>query len=349
MRAERHLAARILPTAVAVALTAALAACGSQAHPPAPAAPPGAGLQEGSLPVGMTGAKPIPRKARGNAGSRDAGQQGGGGAPASLQNAMSSVGRLDGVGAAAGAAAGGPVLTAGAIRTEAAWSTIKVPLLIAYLNWIRSRAGTDSGREALTGAERDRITSLITVSSNDVANELFDAMARSSGGPQGAGALVQETLAAAGDEQTRVAVAPPDGARTFTWLGQTQWAPASSVKFLRALAGHSLASAADTEWVLGLMGRIEGSDWGFHTALAGSPTPLRYKVGVGTSPDGQTVVRQIAIIGAPGQACVADVVARGTGEALAKDRAGAAARLIVDGMRSGPGGAITCGGQAAGD
>lgn len=262
---------------------------------------------------------------------------------------MSAVGHLDGVGAAAGAASGGPILTAGAIHSEAAWSTIKVPLLITYLNWIRNRAGTGSGREALTGAERDRITSLITVSSNDVANEIFNAMARSAGGPQGAGALVQGTLAAAGDEQTRVTVAPPDGARTFTWLGQTQWAPASSVKFLRALAGHSLAASADTEWVLGLMGSIEGSDWGFHTALAGGATPLRYKVGVGTSPDGQTVVRQIAIIGEPGQACVADVVARGAGEAQAKDRAGAAAKLIVESLRSGQSGAVACAGQAAGD
>lgn len=324
------------------AVCGAVAGCGSQ---PAPPAAPGAGLQEGSLPKRLTGGTPLPKDpppaadAESSAPAEDEGPAAA--VPGGLAEGMRAVGGLDGVGAAVGAASGGPILTAGT-SSEAAWSTIKVPLLVTYLNWVRGQAGAGSGRDALTGAEQAQVADMITVSSNDAANALFKALAQDSGSTQGAGARIQETLAAAGDDRTRVTVAAPDGVRTFTWLGQTQWAPADSVKFLRSLVNHSLTSPADAEWILSLMQQIEGSDWGFRTALAGTATPLRYKVGVGTNTDGQTVVRQIAIIGDPGQACLADIVARGAGEAQAKDRAGSAARLVVDSLRPAPGAAIAC-------
>jgi hypothetical protein len=198
----------------------------------------------------------------------------------------------------------------GSLVADRAWSTIKVPLLVAYLD-------LRGGAAKLRPDERETATQMITVSANEPANRFFLALADANGGVRGGAAAVERVLRRGGDRRTRVDARPPDGSRTFTWLGQTRWRLADGAAFHRALFEGDLASAADTRFVLRLMRGVTGSDWGLRTAVPKS-VPLAYKVGLGRNPDGSITAEQYGIVGAAEDACVVGIVARGDDERSAK-------------------------------
>lgn len=217
--------------------------------------------------------------------------------------------------------------SAGPLRVERAWSTIKVPLLVAYLDLVRRRRGAPSGVAALRRDERADAGKMITMSANEPANRFFLSLAKANGGTAGGARVLERVLRRGGDARTRVIAQRPDGARTFTWLGQTRWALRDGAGVYAALQRGDLAGRADTRFVLGLMRRVAGSQWGLRTALPSS-IPLAYKVGVGQDPAGATTAEQYGIVGAGGDACVIAVAARAADEASAKaavDRMAAAA------------------------
>ena len=219
-------------------------------------------------------------------------------------------------GAAIASVRGGPITAAGSLRSDAAWSTIKVPLLVAYLKRDPRPSAADRALER----------SLIVVSDNDAANTLFFRL----GGPRGAAGPLRATLAAAGDRETALAIRRPDGVRTFTWIGQTRWSLAAGVAYLRALARGRLARPRATAVVEELLleaGR-SAAPWGLRAAVA-SDTRLAMKVGVGTGPGGEWTVRQLALLGPRRRACVVAVLARGPSEGQAKDAATAVARAAA--------------------
>jgi hypothetical protein len=172
---------------------------------------------------------------------------------------------------------------------------------------------------------------IVTVSANEPANRFFLALARASGGTAGGARAVERVLRRGGDARTRVVAQPPDGARTFTWLGQTRWALRRGAGVYAALQRGDLTGRADTRFVLGLMRRVTGSKWGLRTAVPGS-IPLAYKVGVGRDSAGATTAEQYGIVGTGSDASVTAVAARAPDEVSAKaavDRLAAAATRPV--------------------
>ncbi len=232
-------------------------------------------------------------------------------------------------GAALAALAGGPVAAAGPLREQRAWSTIKVPLLVAYLQRVR-------GAPSLSAEGRADARAAITVSANEPANRLFLALAGREGGIARGVRAIERVLRRGGDETTRVTALRPDGRRTFTWLGQTPWRLVDGVRWYRALARGTVAGRADTRFVIGLMRSVEGSEWGVRTALPAA-VPLAYKVGIGNDPSGAVEVEQYAIVGRGAGACVVALAARGGQEAGAKATADRLARVVTRPVRSGRG------------
>ena len=166
-------------------------------------------------------------------------------------------------------------------------STTKALILAALL---RDRHGVTG----LTPAERDEADAAITQSDNDAILALFSVLERDRGGLIDASTYATSLLREAGDPITTVATAPPPPLYVTTF-GQTNWTPAASVKFFRALALGCLLPPADTGFVIGLMRRIEPSEsWGLGSAGFSS---VAFKGGWGPEPDGGYGVRQDGIIG----------------------------------------------------
>jgi len=209
----------------------------------------------------------------------------------------------------------------GPLRADRAWSTIKVPLLVAYLD-------LRGGAAKLTPSERAAATQMITVSANAPANRFFLALAGAKGGVRGGARAVERVLRRGGDDRTRVTARPPDGLRTFTWLGQTVWRLADGARWHRALVLGRVAADADTRFVLGLMRRVTGSDWGLRAAVPASE-PLAYKVGLGATPGGAITAEQYGIVGSGDDACVIGIVARAGDEDGAKDAVTRIAKAAV--------------------
>ena len=176
------------------------------------------------------------------------------------------------VGIAVSAVGGGQEpMQLGEWKSGPAWSTIKVPLVIAALHNDESHTVTDS------------MTAAITESDNAAAEAIWAGL----GDPATAGQKVDDVLRQAHDPtvvQTQ-RVRPP-----FTAFGQTQWPLTEQVRF----ASAAFCDKADTP-VFDLMGRIvEGQSWGIGT-IAGT----RYKGGWGPSPSGDYLVRQIGVVTGP--------------------------------------------------
>src|SRR5947209_16009047 len=99
----------------------------------------------------------------------------------------------------------GEVVCLGGDTPAHAWSTMKVPVLVALL---RAR-----GENGLTPAERDLATRAITASDNQSILELFNELEQVEGGRRGAEAAIQDVLGLCGDRTPFVATAlPPLGA-----------------------------------------------------------------------------------------------------------------------------------------
>jgi beta-lactamase class A len=273
----------------------ALAGCGSddepRAEPPRPATTAATTSTAPPATTTTTTAETPPARAR----------------PAELERAVERTGVPAGAVVISGDGAPRPV---GSLRADRAWSTIKVPLLVAYLD-------LRGGVARLSPAEKADAAQMITVSSNEPANRFFRALADDEGGTKGAGQAVERVLRRGGDARTKVDVTAPDNVRTFTWLGQTVWRLADGARWYRSLLRGVVASQADTRYVLGLMRRVSGSDWGLRVAV-GRSRPLAYKVGLGQAPDGALTAEQYGIVGSGEDACVVGIVARGPGEDAAK-------------------------------
>jgi hypothetical protein len=168
--------------------------------------------------------------------------------------------------------AGGPFESHGELRTARAWSTMKVPVIVASLT---------SG-----GADWHDIELAITRSDNDAALRLWDGL--------GDGiAEVEAVLRRAGDAGT--ALEREQDPRGWSSFGRTVWTLEAAATFYRALANGELLGAEDTARLLDAMGRVISEQrWGLG-ALPGA----RFKGGWGPSeePEGGYEVIQVGIVG----------------------------------------------------
>jgi hypothetical protein len=168
--------------------------------------------------------------------------------------------------------AGGELATGGELCGGRAWSTMKVPVVVAAI-----RAGR---------ADRDLVEAAITRSDNDAALLLWE---RLDDGATEVEALLRE----AGDHETRVERDPdPRGHSSF---GRTVWSLRAGMTFYGALARGELLAEPDTDRVLDAMGSVVPEQrWG----LGGIPG-IRFKGGWGPSeePDGGYEVIQFGISG----------------------------------------------------
>ena len=162
-------------------------------------------------------------------------------------------------------------MTLGRWQTGPAWSTMKVPLVIAAL------------RDHLPPAVTDAMTAAITESDNAAAESLWASL----GDPAAAAGKVDTVLRQADDPtvvQSR-RVRPE-----FTAFGQTDWSLADQVRFMSV----ALCDKANAP-IFTLMGRVEPDQrWGI-----GVITGTRFKGGWGPSPTGKYLVRQMGIVATP--------------------------------------------------
>ena len=151
---------------------------------------------------------------------------------------------------------GGDFEASGEIRAARAWSTMKVPVILAALE-----AGT---------SDWHAIDAAITRSDNDAAARLWATL---DNGP----AQVEAVLRRAGDPDT-VLEREPDP-RGWSPFGRTVWTLEAGATFYRALARGELLGAADTKRVLDAMGRVTPEQrWGL-----GQIPGVRFKGGWGPS------------------------------------------------------------------
>ena len=170
------------------------------------------------------------------------------------------------------ALAGGPVETDGELRESRAWSTMKVPVIVAAIA---------AGR-----ADWEAIEAAITRSDNNAARRLWDRL------DDGA-AEVEAVLRTAGDDRTTLEHDPDP--RGYSSFGRTVWSLTGAMAFYGALARGELLPEADTERVLDAMGRIVAEQrWGL-----GQIPGIRFKGGWGPSeqPEGGYEVIQVGIAG----------------------------------------------------
>jgi hypothetical protein len=162
-------------------------------------------------------------------------------------------------------------LSLGEWRSGPAWSTMKVPLVIA------------AQREELPPHLADQMSAAITQSDNAAADAIWTSL----GDPVTAAGKIDAVLADTGDV-TRVQFAKkyPE----FSAFGQTEWPLTGQVRFLSVAACDSRNSQ-----VLTLMGQIKPDQrWGLGT-IAGA----RFKGGWGPSPADKYLARQMGLIITP--------------------------------------------------
>ncbi|KXO95272.1 Uncharacterised protein (plasmid) [Tsukamurella tyrosinosolvens] len=171
-------------------------------------------------------------------------------------------------------AGGGRVVSAGTVTGFPAWSTSKVPLVMAALE----RAGTPES--AVTADMRAAITS----SDNEAAEAIWSSL----GAPAKAGLAVQQVLRAGGDTETVVQAAKvrPE----YSAFGQTLWNDGPAATFAARLpcssSGRSTAA---------LMREVDANQqWGAF-GLRGAQS-VGVKGGWGPGTDGAYVVRQLAVV-----------------------------------------------------
>ena len=153
-------------------------------------------------------------------------------------------------------------------QTGVAWSTIKVPLIIAAL------------RQANPPTVTATMKAAITESDNEAAESIWASL----GDPVTAAHKVEAVLRQTGDPTT---VQWQKVRPQFTAFGQTQWPLTDQARFISAAACDP-ANAP----VFDLMGQIEPEQsWGIGT-IPGA----RFKGGWGPSESGSYLVRQIGVL-----------------------------------------------------
>jgi Beta-lactamase enzyme family len=176
------------------------------------------------------------------------------------------------VGVATTRLVGGEFTVHGELRAVRAWSTMKVPVIVAAL-----RAGH---------GDWDAIEPAITRSDNDAALSLWEELGTA------AASEVEAVLRLAGDGVTTLAREPDP--RGYSSFGRTVWQLESAATFYRALARGELLPPSETERVLDAMARIVPEQrWGLG-ALPGA----RFKGGWGPSesPQGGYEVIQVGVV-----------------------------------------------------
>lgn len=161
--------------------------------------------------------------------------------------------------------------TLGEWKEGKAWSTIKVPLVIAAYRQQNPQQVTDAMRAA------------ITESDNAAAESVWAQL----GEPQTAGQKVEQVLREAGDPTTVEwkRVRPP-----YTAFGQTDWSLTNQVRFLASAFCNS-----KNDPIFALMGQVVANQsWGI-----GDIAGTQFKGGWGPSPSGNYLVRQIGILTTP--------------------------------------------------
>jgi hypothetical protein len=149
-----------------------------------------------------------------------------------------------------------------------AWSTIKVPLVIAAM------------RKQNTGQVTEPMRAAITESDNAAAESIWAGL----GDPDDAAKQIEAVLSESGDSTIVQSkrVRPP-----YTAFGQTDWPLTNQALFLSAAACDRR-----NQPVLDLMGQVESEQqWGL-----GVLPKTQIKGGWGPSPSGKYLVRQIGIV-----------------------------------------------------
>lgn len=178
------------------------------------------------------------------------------------------------VGLAAVAVGGdGTVLSLGQWDSGPAWSTSKVPLVLAKMQ--------EGGDRNITPA----MSAAITQSDNDSAKEIWASM----GTPQEAASKMDKILRAAGDP-TDVEYRELRAAEGYSAFGQTNWSLANQASFMSRIACDQQAVP-----LLDLMGQVEKDQrWGL-----GTIPDTRFKGGWGPAVSGQYLVRQVGLVHTP--------------------------------------------------
>ncbi|NMD58117.1 MULTISPECIES: hypothetical protein [Tsukamurella] len=171
-------------------------------------------------------------------------------------------------------AGGGRVVAAGNVTGLPAWSTSKVPLVMAAMQ----RAGTT---EPTVTAD---MRAAITRSDNDAAEAIWTSL----GTPAKAGIAMQQVLRAGGDSETVVQFSKvrPE----YSAFGQTRWEDGPAATFAAGLpcTPSGRATAA-------LMREVDANQqWGAY-GLRGAQS-VGVKGGWGPGTDGAYVVRQLAVV-----------------------------------------------------
>jgi len=153
-----------------------------------------------------------------------------------------------------------------------AWSTIKVPLVIAA-----QRADESASVYSMNAA--------ITSSDNTAADALWQGL----GGGKEAAQAIEEVLREVGDSTTAVPATRPRAEHSA--FGQSEWSLAEQIRF-----AAQLPCLPGSQTVLGLMGQIiPNHQWGLGT-VAGAD----FKGGWGPDTSGNYLVRQFGILDSPG-------------------------------------------------
>ncbi|MFV8049985.1 hypothetical protein [Mycobacterium sp. 48b] len=173
--------------------------------------------------------------------------------------------------ALSGVGPGAEPISLGQWKSGPAWSTIKVPLIIAAL------------REEEPPRVTEAMTAAITQSDNAAAESIWESL----GTPAEAADKVEAVLRQTGDptivQSQRVR---PE----FSASGQTDWSLTDQVRFTSVAVCDK-----ENEPVFDLMGRVESDQrWGIGT-IADS----RLKGGWGPSPTGGYLVRQLGVLTTP--------------------------------------------------
>ncbi len=191
----------------------------------------------------------------------------------------------------------GEVVQTGSTRDGAAWSTMKVPVVLSRL-----RLGA--------GDTADRSRRALTASDNAAAQSLFDDISESKGGLVPASRFVQESLREAGDEQTVVNTEVPAGG--FSTFGQTNWSLAAGTRFFAALERGCLEPRERDDEVTDLMTEVVADQrWGIGSMRPAGLTSVAFKGGWGPDPGGRYLVRQFGILrGRGGRGVVVALLAK---------------------------------------
>lgn len=173
-------------------------------------------------------------------------------------------------------------LVLGDFRSGAAWSTIKVPLVIAALHAENPPAVTPA------------MTAAITESDNAAAERLWAGL----GDPAAAAQRVDAVLHQAGDPTS---VQSQRIRPEFSAFGQTDWALTDQVRFVSA----AFCDGANAP-VFTLMEHVDPAQrWGL-----GIVAGARFKGGWGPSPTGSYLVRQLGVLVTPAGATAIAVAAQ---------------------------------------